>query len=113
MLALIVRARTGYKIIRKVAPPPMTEQEARLVMLTQAVQQAQHKIEFMHGCLTAENFEYAYPEMTASFLAHLAELAPKQPMCVHSKTERGCPGCEARLEAWRLRGEAERVLAAS
>lgn len=28
MLALIVRARTGYKIIRKVKPPPMTEREA-------------------------------------------------------------------------------------
>lgn len=92
----------------------MNRDEARIVLLEQALDQAIHTIEFMHGCLTEEGYVYAYPEQTEVKLAKFRKLVSIGPMCVHSfdARKRGieCAGCEAREKYFLARAEAERIL---
>ena len=95
----------------------MTEEQARIVLLEQAVEQAQSTIEFLHGCLThpssehaSGGYRYAYPEQTERQLRRLEALAPRGPMCVHSFERPGCEACESRVRRAMRRGEALEVL---
>jgi hypothetical protein len=52
-------------------------------------------IEFLHGCLTEEVYEYAYPESTLDFMKDVEKFLPDRPeWCFHSKFKSGCPSCE-------------------
>lgn len=84
------------------SPQPSTGVEpsaeaARIVLLEDALNQAVHTIEFMHGCLTDDRFEYAYPQMTAERVAAIRALVPERPGCVHGRHVEGCEACEAHI----------------
>jgi hypothetical protein len=62
----------------------MTKEEAKIIVLEDALRQAQSTVEFMHGCLTYpyENhpdggYYYAYPEHTLKHLEEWKNLAPR------------------------------------
>jgi hypothetical protein len=82
--------------------------EARMMDLEDALDQAVHTIEFMHGCLTdPEHYSYAYPEQTIARIRQFRELVPARPGCVHSVTNQDCPGCRARIERYERRAKLE------
>jgi len=84
---------------------------AREILLSQALEQAQHTVEFIHGCLVEpEHYKFAYPEHTARQLEKWARLAPKREGCHHSFWHEGCSECDAHREAFRLREWAKEVL---
>ena len=73
----------------------MTKEEARIVLLEQAVMQAQNTIEFLVGCITEPGmYRYGYPKQTEQFLEELGKLVPRPKMCPHSGFKEGCEGCE-------------------
>jgi hypothetical protein len=94
----------------------MTADQARIVFLEDALDQAVHTIEFLHGCLTEDSFSYSYPEQTAREIAEFRQLVPARTLCVHSvdARQRGvdCPGCAAREAYWQRRAQAHEALAA-
>jgi hypothetical protein len=77
--------------------------ENRVSDLEEALHQAIWCIEFMHGCLTEEQYAYAYPEQTLQHLTSLRELAPPPTLCVHSVSDPTCPSCQSRVRRWRER----------
>lgn len=89
----------------------MTDDEARIVLLEDALQQAQNTVEFMHGCLTDKTYKYAYPEMTFSNLAEWGKLAPRPAMyCAHSRRQLDCPSCQTHVAYMDRKFEAIRVV---
>ncbi len=92
----------------------MTPEEARIVLLEQALDQACNTIGFMHGCLTDDkHYGYAYPEHTAKHLEAFRLLAPERESCVHSMTMQhvdDCPGCQAHVKWATERAEAYELL---
>jgi hypothetical protein len=88
----------------------VTRDEARIVLLEQALEQAQNTVSFLHGCLTDPGYKYAYPEQTQRNLDEWAALVPRRPYCVHSFTVEGCESCAARVEGFERRAEAITVL---
>lgn len=91
----------------------MTVDQARIVLLEDALEQALSMVGFLHGCLTDPVFSYAYPEQTTALIEELRALAPERRVCVHSMTVAGCPGCTARVERFARRSRAVGVLAAN
>lgn len=89
----------------------MSDEQAQIVLLTDALEQAQSTVEFLHGCLTDPLFQYAYPEMTARHLERWHELAPRAPGCVHSRTYEDCPSCQHRVRRAAQLQEAQATLA--
>lgn len=87
----------------------MTNQELedRIFLLEDAVHQAIHTIEFLHGCLTDPIFQYAYPEQTLNHLEQLRELAPPPELCVHSFHKEGCASCESHQKHFQRKAEIE------
>jgi hypothetical protein len=79
--------------------------EDRVAELEDGLHQAVWSIEFLHGCLTDERYSYEYPEHTSELLTRLRTLAPPPPLCVQSRTEPGCPACEARVRKQQARVE--------
>jgi hypothetical protein len=72
----------------------MTKDEAEIVLLKHALQEAQHCVSFLHGCLTNPIYKYAYPEQTTKHLEEWAELAPIEgSSCHHSMLKDDCPSC--------------------
>lgn len=72
----------------------MTEAEAKIVLLEDALHQAQSLVEFLHGRLTNPQYRYAYPELTQRELQNWARLAPRPPACHHSNYAAGIrAGC--------------------
>lgn len=88
----------------------MTSEEARIVLLEDALNQAAHTISFLHGCLTDDLYQYAYPDQTLRGLSDIRELVPEHSMCVHSNTSPGCSSCKDRVDRFRLLDQARRVL---
>lgn len=76
----------------------MTKDEARIVVLEDALRQAQYIIEFLHNCLVnPDNGEmkggYSY-ESTLKFLKELNELCPVGLSCFDSSFDEDCPSCQ-------------------
>lgn len=89
----------------------MTKEEAKIVLLQHALQDAQHLVSFLHGCLTLPNYKYAYPESTARRLEEWGKLAPIDGTgCHHSMTKPDCPSCVAGQKMRQEHMEALKVL---
>lgn len=89
----------------------MTPEQARIVLLEKALEQAYNKIGFMHGCLTDPKMHsYAYPEQTVSFLSEVERLIKIREYCVHSRFEYGCESCKAGSVRREMIREAKKVL---
>ena len=89
----------------------MTPDEAKIYLLEDALQQAQHTIEFMHGCLTdPEGYKYAYPSHVLETLKQFHKLAPTRKGCFHSWPEHGCEQCSDSMIHARLKYEAKVTL---
>ena len=97
----------------------MTREEARIVLLEDALEQAQNTVSFMHGCLTDpaddtregfQGYSYAYPEQTLSHLAEWAALVPVRHYCVHSRHDPDCESCQAHIAKMKRLYEARAVL---
>jgi hypothetical protein len=72
----------------------MTKEEAEIVLLKHALQEAQHCVGFLHGCLTDSNYKYAYPEHTIKNLKEWSKLSPiSELVCYHSMMADDCPSC--------------------
>lgn len=88
----------------------MTPEQARILILEDALEQAQNVVSFMHGCLTDPGYSYEYPEQTSRHLERWGQLVPVRRYCVHSVHKRDCPSCQEHLIKMGLLAEAERVL---
>lgn len=88
----------------------MTVEEARIIVLEDALRQAQNTVNFLHGCLTDPQFSYAYPEMTLSNLEHWSKLAPVPPGCAHGRHHEDCEPCQAHIARSQQLAEAKGVL---
>lgn len=76
----------------------MTEDQARIVLLTDELEEAQNLAWFLHGCLTDPGYKYGYPEQTLRLLERWRRLAPRSRACVHSFHNEDCAACAARFE---------------
>jgi hypothetical protein len=73
----------------------MTRKEAKIVLLEEALRNAQDLVEFLHRCLTRpNNHTYAFPERTEERLRQWNELAPIEPRCHHSGIVENCERCK-------------------
>lgn len=89
----------------------MAEEQAEIVLLKDALVQAQHTVGFLHGCLTDPTYSYAYPEQTERRLAQWHELAPMpEHVCVHSNYHESCASCVEREVHRAEVGQAHQVL---
>lgn len=89
----------------------MTPDQARTTLLEDALRQAQHLVEFLHGCLAEpERFHYAHPGQTMKHLRDWNELVPLTLACYHSKFDSDCSSCQLRKERMQLLTEARKVL---
>jgi hypothetical protein len=90
----------------------MTIDEARIVVLEDALRQAQNTVEFLHGCLVAPgSYTYAHPGQTLALLEDWASLVPRGEVCFHSGMEPDCPGCVERVNRQHQLGRALTALA--
>ena len=90
----------------------MTKDEARIVLLEDALEQARNTIQFMHGCLTHPQYHYAYPEHTEQMVERINALVPERKYCIHSglRNNEDCESCVQRVTRAILRHEAEQTL---
>lgn len=90
----------------------MNKDEARIVLLEQALRQAISTIEFLDACLLRpERYRYGYPDQTQDQLREFEKLVSvKEEFCVHSGFVPGCKSCNRRVEDWDKRDEALKVL---
>ena len=79
----------------------MTKQEARIIMLEDALRQAQDTVEFLHECLThpTGGYSYKYPEHTLQYLEEWKKLALRVSdrlgkKCYHSMNKLDCECCQ-------------------
>lgn len=66
-------------------------------VLRDALDCARHTIDFLHACLTKDNYSYAYPQPTLAEVASWDEQWPRAPLCLHSFVEPNCPACAQRI----------------
>ncbi len=93
----------------------MTHEEARIVVLEDALTQAHHTISHLHNCLVYRNrYSYVHPLQTLERLASMEKLIdPNKGMCFHSILHPGtCDKCDERLEMNRRLAEATALLSA-
>jgi hypothetical protein len=91
----------------------MTKDEARIVLLEQALFQAISTIEFLDGCLLyPKRYRYSYPKQTQDRLREFEKLVKPKEFCVHSMTVPDCPGCQQRVLEFIKRDEALKTLGA-
>ncbi len=76
----------------------MKKDQARIIILEDALIEAQHLVEFLHGCLTNPHYKYSYPDQTIRRLEKWNKLVPLPDLCVHSITKKGCKACVDRNE---------------
>jgi len=89
----------------------MTKEEARIVLLEQALSQAICTIRFLDGCLREPGmYKYGYPDQTERHLDEMLELVGEPQLCFHSMDVLDCPSCQDRVKRFRDRDEAEKVL---
>lgn len=103
----------------------MTEQEARIIVLEDALRQAQNTVEFLHNCLVnpvdetiktgCKGYSYGYPEHTVQELKEWKALCPRvkdivgRP-CFHSMNKEDCESCQMHHKHRVLLYEAKGVL---
>jgi hypothetical protein len=68
---------------------------ARNILLEAALVQSHHTISFMHGCLTEDRYEYAYPKQTTKQLKAISDLVEIPEGCPHSMHRPDCDSCIA------------------
>ena len=88
----------------------MTPDQARIVLLEDALVDAQHLVEFLHGCLMDTNYSYAYPQHTQERLDEWRALAKPLRGCPHSFHRADCPACREHAAWLKRHHEARRVL---
>ncbi|RJQ27064.1 hypothetical protein C4577_01960 [Candidatus Parcubacteria bacterium] len=95
----------------------MTKEEARIILLEDALRQAQHTVEFLHNCLLYPSdhhmnggYNYAYPEQTLKHLEDWNKLAPKEIFCNHSRYEESCKSCVDRVNEYKRLIEAKEII---
>lgn len=73
----------------------MTRQEARMILLEDALEHAVGQVEFLHGCLTdPEGYNYLYPWMSDNIIKEARKLVSSaHAPCVHSRITKGCESC--------------------
>ena len=72
----------------------MTPQEARILILEDALSQAHHTVSFLHGCLTSKDFNYGYPHQTLETLKEWENLIDIPEGCMHSRFHKDCNLCQ-------------------
>lgn len=88
----------------------MTEDQARVILLENALHGAASTIGFLHGCLTNPVFKYTYPDHTETTLSEIEDLVGQREYCVHSFFSEGCSSCEDRVDNWNKTAKAREVL---
>jgi hypothetical protein len=81
----------------------MTTEEARIIVLEDALIRAHSITEFLHNCLTnKETYIYQYPEHILKYIEYLESLITIPNLCYHSyyAPDRGqeCKPCEENRE---------------
>ena len=89
----------------------MTKLEARIILLEEAVLQAQSTVRFLHDCLTdPEHNKYMYPEQTEKHLNNWMHLVEPHHLCPHSVRKMDCGCCDTREKLHAQREQAKKVL---
>lgn len=89
----------------------MTKEEAKIIVLENALLQAYNSIEFLHKCLIhKERYSYDYPEKTHNQLIEIEKLIEISHGCFHSKFHEDCLDCNNSLEKFKKLEEAKRCL---
>jgi hypothetical protein len=95
----------------------MNAQEARIVILEEALREAQSLAEFLHNCLTKPDngemkggYSYGYPEHTLFYLNQWEKLAPRAAPCPHSMINPDCESCAIHRSDRIKLNEARKVL---
>lgn len=89
----------------------MTTDEAKIIVLSNELQIAKNKIEFLHNCLTnPKHYRYAFPDSTEKFLQSAFRLLSEQSYCVHSITKQDCESCQDSLKQQQILQEAKTIL---
>lgn len=89
----------------------MTPEQAQIVILQDALEQAVNTIEFLEGCLKNPNYKYVYPEQTQETLEKIKQYLPEKPQpCAHSKTRLDCPNCQDNLKRLEQMQKAQSIL---
>lgn len=89
----------------------MTPQEARIIVLENALRQAYHTTSFLHGCLTKKKvYKYSYPEQTEKHLKNWESLVDTDIGCLHSYQKENCESCAKRLDHSIKLNEANMIL---
>ncbi len=93
----------------------MTHDEARIILLEDALIQAYHTMGFLYCCLE-EGCKHAYPEQTLDRLKHIEGLVTipgDELICPHSFPSPGCKGCEDAKRRMDRHYEARKILGLS
>lgn len=90
---------------------PKSPEEARIVLLEAALIRSCHTIEFLHGCLTNEEYSYEYPQATRDHLDELAALVDIPEGCYHSRHHPDCEQCVQSKQRRNLENLARKILA--
>lgn len=88
----------------------MTEAEARIILLENALHGAVSTINFLHGCLTDPIFKYTYLDHTENTLSEIEGLVGRREYCIHSFFFEGCSSCKDRIDNWTKTAKAHEVL---
>lgn len=114
----------------------MTPDQARIILLEDALIQSYHTISFLHGCLINPSpitpiwwnrlmvwvgfwrtkgcrYSYSFPDQTVQGLKAIEQLVTIPESCLHSIRHPSCPRCAASIERSRLRTRARAVLGIS
>ena len=79
----------------------MTKEQAEIVLLKRALDQACHSVEFLDRCLVngidkGGVYNYIYPEQIPKLMGEWRKLAPESKLCFHSNFDEGCGSCQDR-----------------
>lgn len=93
----------------------MTKEQAEIILLKRALDQACNSVEFLEGCVIdgidkGGVYNYVYPEQIKALLAEWRELSPERKDCPHSNFDKSCESCQVRnknLLEWR---EARKII---
>lgn len=89
----------------------MTYEEARIILLEDALRQAQHTVRFLHDCLIdAKRHKYAYPNQTIQSLDEWYKLLPSIEGCHHSGYHEDCSSCVIHRKLRKQLQEANNVI---
>lgn len=95
----------------------MTEQEAKIILLENALRQACNKVDFLHNCLINPSngkmdggYSYEYPENTLETLKYWETLIEPWSGCYHSAYNEDCKKCVKSRKNYQKLMEATSVL---